>query len=86
MEFGDEAIELEVRFWISDPENGTANVASDILRTVWKKFVENGMSVPLRRKEVLIEPDSTLRVQMVDPDAPSPPVAPVFKSDEPAED
>lgn len=67
MDFTDECIELEMRFWITDPENGTSNVASDILREVWKRFVENGMAVPLRRKELFIEPDSSLRVEIARP-------------------
>ncbi|MGH1421989.1 MAG: mechanosensitive ion channel family protein [Hyphomonas sp.] len=63
--FGDEAIELEIGFWIDDPENGTGNVASDVLRAIWKLFNENGISIPLRREEVLIEPGSTIKVEMV---------------------
>ncbi len=66
-EFTDECIVLEVRFWIVDPQNGTANVASNILREVWKRFTENGMSVPLRRKELFIEPDSALKVEISRP-------------------
>ncbi|KCZ56419.1 hypothetical protein HY29_08995 [Hyphomonas beringensis] len=63
-DFTDECIVLEMRFWIVDPQNGTANVASNILREVWKRFTENGMSVPLRRKELYIEPDSSLKVEI----------------------
>ncbi|KCZ92666.1 mechanosensitive ion channel family protein [Hyphomonas johnsonii] len=63
-DFTDEGIQLEMRFWIVDPEHGTANVASNILREVWKRFTENGMSTPLRRKEIVIEPDSTLNVNL----------------------
>lgn len=66
-DFTDECIVLEMRFWIIDPENGTANVGSNILREVWKRFTENGMSVPLRRKELYIEPDSALKVEISRP-------------------
>ena len=66
-DFTDECIVLEVRFWIIDPENGTANVGSNILREVWKRFTENGMSVPLRRKELFIEPESALKVEISRP-------------------
>ena len=64
-EFGEEAIEVEIRFWIEDPENGKSNVASDVLREIWKLFHENGIDIPLRREEVLIEQGSTLKVEMV---------------------
>lgn len=66
-DFTDECIVLEMRFWIIDPENGTSNVGSNILREVWKRFTENGMSVPLRRKELFIEPDSALKVEISRP-------------------
>ena len=67
MEFGEEAIELEIRFWIEDPENGKSNVTSDVLRAIWKNFTANGIDIPLRREEVLIEPGSTIKVEMVPP-------------------
>ncbi|MCA8900801.1 MAG: mechanosensitive ion channel [Hyphomonas sp.] len=65
MEFGAEAIELEIRFWIEDPENGRSNVSSDVLRAIWQHFHANGIDIPLRREEVLIEPGSTIKVEMV---------------------
>ncbi len=33
--FGENAIMLELRVWISDPENGVGNVRSDVLLRVW---------------------------------------------------
>ena len=65
MEFGDEAIELEVRFWINDPQNGVSNVSSAVLLNVWDKFREAGIDIPLRHEDVLITPGSTLKVEMV---------------------
>ena len=64
-EFGEEAIEVEIRFWIEDPENGKSNVASDVLREIWKLFHAQGIDIPLRREEVLIEQGSTIKVEMV---------------------
>lgn len=71
MEFGDEAIELEARFWINDPENGVANIASQVLLNIWDKFREAGIDIPLRHEDVLITPGSTLQVEMVRPKKPS---------------
>lgn len=65
MEFGDEAIELEARFWINDPENGVSNVSSHVLLNIWDKFKEVGIDIPLRHEDVLITPGSTLKVEMV---------------------
>ncbi|MEM9054462.1 MAG: mechanosensitive ion channel domain-containing protein [Pseudomonadota bacterium] len=65
MEFGDEAIEIEVRFWINDPENGVSNVSSAVMLNIWDKFKEVGIDIPLRHEDVLITPGSTLKVEMV---------------------
>nr|WP_070960569.1 mechanosensitive ion channel domain-containing protein [Hyphomonas sp. Mor2] len=65
MEFGDEAIEIEVRFWINDPENGVSNVSSAVMLNIWDKFKEAGIDIPLRHEDVLITPGSTLKVEMV---------------------
>lgn len=64
MEFGDEAIELEVRFWINDPENGVSNVSSEVLLNVWDRFKEHGIDIPLRHEDVLITPGSTIKVEL----------------------
>ena len=46
IEFGDNGVELELRFWISDPQNGVVNLASDILGTIWAEFHESGIEFP----------------------------------------
>lgn len=66
MEFGDEAIEIEVRFWINDPENGVSNVSSAVMLNIWDKFREAGIDIPLRHEDILITPGSTLKVEMVE--------------------
>lgn len=68
MEFGDEAIEIEVRFWINDPENGVSNVSSAVMLNIWDKFKEVGIDIPLRHEDVLITPGSTIKVEMVKSD------------------
>ena len=65
MEFGEEAVELEVRFWINDPQNGVSNVSSAVMLNIWDHFTEAGIDIPLRHEDVLITPGSTLRVEMV---------------------
>ena len=41
MQFGDHGIELELRFWIADPQEGVNNVRSDVNRTIWALFKEH---------------------------------------------
>ena len=67
MAFGDEAIELEVRFWISDPQNGVSNISSKVLLNIWDKFREAGIDIPLRHQDILIAPGSALKVEMTRP-------------------
>ncbi|MCI4643250.1 MAG: mechanosensitive ion channel [Hyphomonadaceae bacterium] len=67
MEFGEEAVEIEARFWIDDPQNGVSNVGSAVMLNVWDKFQEAGIDIPLRHEDVLITPGSTLKVEMVRP-------------------
>lgn len=53
--FGESAIDLELRFWINDPENGVANVASEILLKIWHKFKSNGIEVPFPQHDLHIK-------------------------------
>jgi small-conductance mechanosensitive channel len=64
MAFGNSAIEFEIRFWISDPEEGLSNVRSEVLKEVWRLFRENDIAIPfpqndLRIKEWPRAPDAT---------------------------
>jgi len=36
IKFGPDGLELEIGFWITDPENGRLNVLSDVNRAVWR--------------------------------------------------
>jgi small-conductance mechanosensitive channel len=51
-EFGADGIELELTFWVPDPENGTDLLRSDINRAVWQAFRQAGVQVPFPQREV----------------------------------
>ena len=53
-EFGDSSINLEIRFWIEDPRNGTTNVKSEVLLEVWDRFKAAGITIPFARRDVRI--------------------------------
>ena len=55
MGFGDHGIELELRFWIPDPQEGVNNVRSDVNRAIWRLFRENGIVIPVAQREVRLE-------------------------------
>jgi small-conductance mechanosensitive channel len=54
IQFGDHGMDLELRFWIADPENGVNNVRSDVNRRIWRLFREAGVTIPVTQHEVRI--------------------------------
>ncbi len=53
-DFGDNSVNLEIRFWVDDPEHGRANITSEILLTVWDKFHEHDISIPFPQRDLHI--------------------------------
>jgi len=56
--FSDSGINLELGFWVADPEAGTGNVRSEISLAIWKSFRENGIEIPFPQREVRILSDA----------------------------
>jgi small-conductance mechanosensitive channel len=54
MHFGDSGIELELRFWISDPQEGVNNVRSEVNRAIWRLFKEQGITIPVAQREIIV--------------------------------
>jgi small-conductance mechanosensitive channel len=54
MQFGDHGIELELRFWISDPQEGVNNVRSEVNRTIWALFKQHNITIPVAQREVYL--------------------------------
>ncbi len=52
--FGDSSINLELGFWIADPEEGRGNITSDINIAIWRAFRANGISIPFPQRDVRI--------------------------------
>lgn len=50
--FGDNGIDLELRLWLGDPENGIGNVKSDINLAIWDKFKEHDINIPFPQRDV----------------------------------
>jgi small-conductance mechanosensitive channel len=55
MGFGDNGIDLELRVWIRDPQQGVANVRSDVNVAIWKGFREAGISIPYPQQDLYIK-------------------------------
>ena len=52
LSFGDNGINLELRLWIDDPENGVNNVRSEANLAIWKKFKQNGINIPFPQRDI----------------------------------
>lgn len=58
-QFADSCINLELGFWIADPEEGRGNVVSDINLAIWRAFRENGIEIPFPQRDVRIVHEKT---------------------------
>jgi len=50
--FGDSSVDLEIRIWIQDPQNGISNVKSQVLLGVWDRFHEHGIEIPFPQRDI----------------------------------
>jgi small-conductance mechanosensitive channel len=60
--FGDNAINLELRVWINDPQNGIAAVRSEILMGIWRRFKENGIEMPYPQRVLHLKSMPEVRI------------------------
>ena len=54
LHFSDCGIELELRFWISDPQEGVNNVRSEVNRAIWRLFKEHNITIPVAQREIIV--------------------------------
>ncbi|MGA9394728.1 MAG: mechanosensitive ion channel protein MscS, partial [Azonexus sp.] len=57
--FADSSINLELGFWIADPEEGKLNIVSDINLAIWQSFKEHGIQIPFPQREVRVLNDKS---------------------------
>ena len=55
LSFGDNAINLELRVWINDPQNGLGSVKSNLLWGVWERFRDHGIDMPFPQRDVYLK-------------------------------
>jgi small-conductance mechanosensitive channel len=53
--FGESGIDLELRFWIRDPEDGVNNVRSDLYLAIWDAFKDAGITIPFPQRDVNLQ-------------------------------
>ena len=52
--FGDNSVDLELRFWIDDPSNGVGNVRSEVFLAIWDRFQKEGIEIPFPQRDIHI--------------------------------
>jgi small-conductance mechanosensitive channel len=56
--FADSAINLELGFWIADPEEGKGSIVSDVNMAIWRAFRDNDIRIPFPQREVRVLKDA----------------------------
>ena len=65
-EFGDSAVNLELRFWIKDPANGMANVRSEVMLRIWDLYRERGIEFPFPQRDLTLRNPEALAGALLD--------------------
>jgi len=62
MGFGDNAINVELRVWINDPQHGIHAVTSELFWGIWRRFRDHGIEMPYPQRDVHLRsiPDTLL--------------------------
>ncbi|WP_050478538.1 mechanosensitive ion channel family protein [Herbaspirillum rhizosphaerae] len=54
VKIGEDGLQLEIGFWITDPENGRLNVLSDVNRAIWRVFKTQGIQVAHPKRDIRV--------------------------------
>lgn len=55
IEFGDNSVNFDLRFWITDPQNGIANVRSEVNMNIWEALHEHHIEIPFPQRDIHIK-------------------------------
>lgn len=50
--YGDSSVNFIIHCWISDPENGTGNIKSMVLKRLWDLLQENDIEIPFPQRDL----------------------------------
>ncbi len=53
--FGDNAVNLELRIWVKDPQGGLVNVKGQVLLEIWDRFHDHGIEFPFPQRDLHIK-------------------------------
>ena len=58
--FGDNSVDIELRFWIADPAKGVTNIKSAVYLEVWDLFHEHNIEIPYPQRDIHIRTGGSL--------------------------
>ena len=64
--YGDSALNLELRVWVEDPQNGVSNIKSEIYLRIHDMFMENDIHFPYPQRDIHLK--GPLEIQMEKPE------------------
>jgi small-conductance mechanosensitive channel len=56
VKFADCGIELELGFWVNDPEEGTKGLRSNLHLEIWREFARHGIEIPYPQRVLRMIP------------------------------
>jgi small-conductance mechanosensitive channel len=62
--FGDSTVNLELRVWLNDPQNGVGSVRSQVLWGIWRRFHEHDIEFPFPQRDLHLKsmPEDKIQV------------------------
>ncbi len=54
VEFGSSSVDFDLRFWITDPQNGVGNVRSAVYLNIWDRLKANNIEIPFPQRDLHI--------------------------------
>lgn len=63
--FGDSTVDLDLRFWISDPRAGVHNVRSEVLKRIWDLYHAHDIELPFPQRDLHLKAGDALPVRVV---------------------
>jgi small-conductance mechanosensitive channel len=61
--FGDNSVNLELRIWINDPQDGLGSVKNDLLWGIWQRFREHGIELPFPQRDLHLKSIPEVRIR-----------------------
>jgi small-conductance mechanosensitive channel len=63
LQFADNGIDLELGFWVNDPEDGTKGLRSNLHLEIWRAFTRHGIEIPYPQRVVRVVGASALAAE-----------------------